>query len=146
MEEEQQIEETKDVILVVDDAKINIDIIDGLLDDIYDLVVATSGKKALKLADKIDNIDLILLDIEMPEMDGYEVCAKLKANDKTKDIPIIFITARTDIMFIGRKKNPRLPYFGLKSIYLYLKVFCKSPLYHLSLCLKSPLNFEGHTV
>jgi diguanylate cyclase (GGDEF)-like protein len=81
-------------ILIVDDTPTNIDILVGILDD-YDLLVAQDGKSALDIADE-EKIDLILLDIMMPEMDGYEVCRRLKLNHKTKDIPIVFITAKTD--------------------------------------------------
>ena len=59
------------------------------------VIDATNGKDALKIVDK-ESIDLILLDIMMPEMDGYEVCRVLHSKDKTKDIPIIFITAKSD--------------------------------------------------
>ena len=86
--------EKKPTILIVDDTKENINILLSLLDD-YDLLVALNGKKALKLVDK-NEIDLILLDIMMPGMDGYEVCNILKSNSDTKDIPILFITAKTD--------------------------------------------------
>jgi diguanylate cyclase (GGDEF)-like protein len=81
-------------ILIVDDLKTNIDILVGLLDD-YDVVVATDGLSAIEIVIE-EKIDLILLDIMMPEMDGYQVCEKLKQDDRYKDIPIIFITAKTD--------------------------------------------------
>jgi len=82
-------------ILIVDDSKTNISILVGLLEDKYDLLVAKNGKKALEIANK-QKINLMLLDIAMPEMDGYEVCQKLKQNPYTKDIPVIFATAQTD--------------------------------------------------
>ncbi len=81
-------------ILAVDDTVANLDILIELLNS-YDIVDATSGEDALEIVEE-ENIDLILLDIMMPEMDGFEVCAKLKENPATKDIPIIFITAKTD--------------------------------------------------
>ncbi len=81
-------------ILIVDDTKANISILLSLLND-YDLLVALSGEKALSLVEKND-IDLILLDIMMPEMDAYEVCRILQSQESTKDIPILFITAKTD--------------------------------------------------
>jgi len=81
-------------ILIIDDAKENIDVLLSLLDR-YDLLVAKSGEKALELAAKED-IDLILLDIVMPGMDGFEVCRQLKNDPKTREIPILFITAKTD--------------------------------------------------
>jgi len=80
-------------ILIVDDTKENIDVLAGFLRD-YRLFIAMNGKLALYIAnEKIP--DLILLDIMMPEMDGYEVCKQLKSNELTKNIPIIFITAKS---------------------------------------------------
>jgi len=87
--------EEKKTILVVDDTEINIDIMLELLSDDYDILVALDGEGALEIV-KEDKVDLILLDIMMPEMNGYEVCTLLKNNLKTKDIPVIFITAKTD--------------------------------------------------
>ena len=84
----------KVTILVVDDTKENIHILLSLLED-YDVLVALSGQKALQIVEKND-IDIILLDIMMPEMDGYEVCNILKSKPHTKNIPILFITAKTD--------------------------------------------------
>ena len=83
-----------DTILIVDDVKTNIDLLLELLSG-YDLVVATDGKSALEIAAK-EKIGMILLDVMMPEMDGFEVCKHLKSSEKTKDIPILFITARVD--------------------------------------------------
>lgn len=85
----------KPTILIVDDEKINLNILIELLDDDYEVSVALNGIKALKLVEKKD-IELILLDIMMPDMDGYEVCKILKSSQNTKDIPILFITAKTD--------------------------------------------------
>jgi len=82
-------------ILVIDDTESNIDILLELLSDKYDVMVALDGESGLEIANE-EKLDLILLDIMMPIMDGYEVCQKLKANEDTKDIPIIFITAKTD--------------------------------------------------
>ncbi len=81
-------------ILIVDDTNTNIDILLGLL-EAYDVVVATDGNTAIKIANE-EKIDLILLDIMMPDIDGFEVCTILKSMEKTKDIPVIFITAKTD--------------------------------------------------
>jgi putative two-component system response regulator len=80
-------------ILIVDDTPENLDVLAGILNDDYDIKVAKNGKIALKIAEKFLP-DLILLDIMMPEMDGYEVCKKLKNNIKTKNIPVIFVTAK----------------------------------------------------
>ncbi|CAN2039849.1 Response regulator receiver sensor signal transduction histidine kinase [Candidatus Magnetomoraceae bacterium gMMP-15] len=82
----------KAVILIVDDEPLNIDVLRESLKDEYKLIIATRGAQALKLAEK-KQPDLILLDIMMPEMDGYETCERLKENENTKHIPIIFITA-----------------------------------------------------
>lgn len=84
-----------ETILVVDDTTINIKILVELLDDKYDVIVATDGKTALEIAEE-ELPDLILLDIMMPLMDGFEVCKLLKENPKTKNIPIIFLTAQAD--------------------------------------------------
>ena len=82
-------------ILVVDDTETNIEILLDLLSPHYDIMAALDGVTALEIAQE-ENIDLILLDIMMPDMDGYQVCKKLKENRATKDIPIIFITAKMD--------------------------------------------------
>ncbi len=85
----------KPTILVVDDTPDNITLLCSLLGDLYKNKVATNGPKALKIAMSDPNLDLILLDIMMPDMDGYEVCRQLKADPRTKHIPIIFLTAKT---------------------------------------------------
>ncbi len=86
----------KATILVVDDTPDNLMLISTLLKKFYKVKVANSGEKALKIVESEFPPDLILLDIMMPEMDGYEVCQRLKANDKTKDIPVIFLTSKSD--------------------------------------------------
>lgn len=83
-------------ILIVDDTEINIDILVATLGDDYELSVAMDGESALETV-KIERPDLILLDIMMPGMSGYDVCKKLKDNSATCDIPIIFLSAMTDI-------------------------------------------------
>ena len=83
-------------ILVVDDAPENIDVLRGLLQDEYILRPAISGELALRLVLVKPMPDLILLDVMMPEMDGYEVCRQLKANPRTKNIPVIFVTAKAE--------------------------------------------------
>jgi putative two-component system response regulator len=82
----------KSTILAVDDTPENLDVVKGVLGANYIVKAATSGPMALKIADK-QTPDLILLDIMMPEMDGYEVCRRLKENKQTKDVPVIFLTA-----------------------------------------------------
>src|SRR5687768_12255632 len=88
----------KAIILVVDDTPDNLTLMSGLLKDNYRVKVANSGERALKIAQSETPPDLILLDIMMPEMDGYEVCRRLKADNNTRDIPIIFLTAKTEIV------------------------------------------------
>lgn len=80
-------------VLVVDDNPENIHVLAKNLEDDYEVLYATSGEKALSIAFSGERLDLILLDIMMPGMDGYEVCGRLKANAETWDIPVIFITA-----------------------------------------------------
>lgn len=82
-------------ILIVDDTPINIGVISGALKDTYKTKVATNGEKALAIASGDDKPDLILLDVMMPVMDGYEVCRRLKANSDTRNIPVIFLTGQT---------------------------------------------------
>ncbi len=86
------------VVLVVDDTPQNIQMIAAVLKDSYRVKVATSGEKALVLAHAADGRpDLILLDVMMPGMDGYQVCERLKSDPATQDIPVIFLTARTEV-------------------------------------------------
>lgn len=87
---------SKSKILVVDDIPENIHTLKNLLKEDYNIIAATNGKKAIELVQKDPMIDLIILDILMPQMDGYEVCKILKNDQKTKDIPIIFVTALQD--------------------------------------------------
>ena len=84
------------LVLVVDDIPTNITIISGVLKDSFRIQVATNGKKALAMARAPDKPDLILLDVVMPRMDGYEVCRHLKATPATREIPVIFLTGVTD--------------------------------------------------
>jgi putative two-component system response regulator len=84
-------------ILLVDDAADNLVLMNDLLKDLYKVKIANSGEKALRIAQSETKPDLILLDIMMPEMDGYEVCRRLKADPATRDIPVIFLTAKTDV-------------------------------------------------
>lgn len=83
------------LILIVDDTPTNIGVISGALKDSYKTKIATNGQKALALASAEEKPDLILLDVMMPEMDGYEVCTRLKADPATREIPVIFLTAQT---------------------------------------------------
>jgi phosphoserine phosphatase RsbU/P len=88
--------EEKKLVLVVDDATANLQVVHSMLKDNFRIRVATSGAKALDLARAKPQPDLILLDVTMPEMDGYEVCAILKATPGTRDIPVIFLTGKTE--------------------------------------------------
>jgi phosphoserine phosphatase RsbU/P len=83
------------LILIVDDTPTNIGVISGALRDTYKTKVATNGAKALAIAAEEEKPDLILLDVMMPEMDGYEVCRRLKADPATNEIPVIFLTGQT---------------------------------------------------
>ena len=84
----------RQTILIVDDTPDNITLLSTLLKERYKTKVATNGERALKVAATNPPPDLILLDIMMPGMDGYEVCQRLKANAETSDIPVIFLTAK----------------------------------------------------
>lgn len=86
----------KQTILVVDDATENLDVIVGLLKAQYRVKAATNGIKALKIVDSGNPPDLILLDIMMPEMDGYEVINILKSKASSRDIPVIFLTGKSE--------------------------------------------------
>lgn len=87
----------KPLVLVVDDAPQNLSLMDDLLSDAYVVKVAPNGPRALKIARSTPQPELILLDIMMPEMDGYDVCRQLKADPQTHDIPVIFLTAKTQL-------------------------------------------------
>lgn len=107
-------------ILAVDDHEYNVDVIEGfLMEDGYNLLKAYNGADALKMVERHE-VDLILLDVNMPQMDGFEVCKILKSNPSTKDIPVIFLTALTDIDSIaqafqmGGSDYLQKPYCGLE--------------------------------
>jgi putative two-component system response regulator len=87
----------KPTVLVVDDTPDNLSLMSGLLKDHYKVKVANNGEKALKIAVSDAPPDLILLDIMMPGMDGYEVCQLLKRNPATANIPVIFLTAKVEV-------------------------------------------------
>lgn len=87
----------KPVILIIDDSPDIINLLAGLLKHQYKVKTATNGDRGLKIAQDDDSIDLILLDVLMPGPSGFEVCEQLKADVKTSDIPIIFLTALSDI-------------------------------------------------
>ena len=88
-------ESKKNSVLIVDDANANIVALTDILKSGYTIYAAKNGQKAVQLAEEFMP-DLILLDIVMPEMDGYEIIAALKSSEKSKDIPVIFITSLSD--------------------------------------------------
>jgi len=85
-------------ILVVDDMPENITVLREILKSEYSVVAATNGSKAIRISQSQNPPDLILLDIIMPDMDGYEVCTRLKSDKRTLGIPVIFVTAKREIM------------------------------------------------
>jgi len=88
--------QNKPTILVVDDTPDNIDLLCAVLEQDYRTKIAVNGERALKIANGDVKPDLILLDIMMPGMSGYDVCKELKANPATRDIPVIFVTAMSE--------------------------------------------------
>jgi sigma-B regulation protein RsbU (phosphoserine phosphatase) len=86
----------RDIILIVDDTPANIQIAQSILKDEFKIRVATSGAKALALVNARPIPTLVLLDVEMPGIDGYEVCRRLKSSPETRDIPVIFLTGKTE--------------------------------------------------
>jgi len=121
----------KKTILIIEDNLLSLDVHVGVLGDKYDIKVATSGQTGIYIAQKFKP-DLILLDIILPDIDGYEVCKKLKVLKATKDIPIIFLSALSDIEdqskglslgasdYITKPSNPELMLARIK-IHLELK-------------------------
>lgn len=89
-------EQLRSRLLIVDDERLNLMALSAILRDEYELLVATNGKQALSLAAE-QKPDLILLDVVMPDMDGHEVCRRLKADPVTHAIPVIFITAKNQV-------------------------------------------------
>ncbi|MEI6412897.1 MAG: ATP-binding protein [Pseudomonadota bacterium] len=86
----------KPLILIVDDVPINVIVLAKALEGSYRTQFATSGAQALDLLERSEKPDLILLDVMMPDMDGYEVCQRLKTQPTTCEIPVLFVTAKTD--------------------------------------------------
>ncbi len=88
-------QEKRPVVLAVDDTPENLDVVKGLLTPKFVVKAAVNGMMALKIVEK-QSPDLILLDIRMPGMDGFEVCRRLKAHDASADIPVVFLTGESD--------------------------------------------------
>ena len=91
-------EENKYTVLLVDDVQMEIEVLNEILHDTFNVKFALDGEKALEIAAREPLPDIILLDVLMPEMNGYEVCMKLKQNPSTSDIPVIFVTAFDDLI------------------------------------------------
>lgn len=89
--------EDKPVVLIVDDEPVNIQVLAASIKNSYQIKVVKSGRQCIELIQSGVNIDLILLDIDMPGMDGYEVCTILKSSLATASIPIIFVTAKSEV-------------------------------------------------
>jgi putative two-component system response regulator len=90
-------ENNQGTVLIVDDERLNINLLVDLLTDSYTTLVAKNGQQAIKRANSDPTPELILLDIMMPDMDGYEVLQRLKSEEKTKHIPVIFVTAMGEV-------------------------------------------------
>lgn len=105
--------ETK--ILIVDDSPSHISLIGGILDSDYDILVANNGQQALDLVG-LEKPDMILLDITMPEMDGFEVCRRLKQDEATQEIPVVFTTARSGSNDITKGLEMGASYYLTKPI------------------------------
>ena len=93
--------ENQPLILIVDDNPINIDLLLDILKGDYRFGVAKNGAKALVYLEN-NKPDLILLDVKMPEIDGFEVCAQIKADPRFTDVEVIFITALSDAKYIAQ--------------------------------------------
>ena len=83
-------------ILIVDDQPANIELLASALEDVHELYFATTGVRALEIVGAVP-VDLVLLDVLMPDMDGYELCRRLKAREDTRDIPVVFVTGLGEV-------------------------------------------------
>lgn len=128
-------------VLIVDDSPENLRILGEILKD-YQRSVALNGKKAIELAQSAVKPDIILLDVVMPEMDGFEVCRRLKEEESTKDIPLIFITSLSDAQSmvkgfkLGAADYITKP-FQSEEICIRVETHLKVKKYHSELILKS---------
>ncbi|CAK0749790.1 Response regulator receiver protein [Gammaproteobacteria bacterium] len=108
-------ERPKKKILIVDDAPENIMIISGILQDDYEIIAAINGSDAIETASS-EKPDLILLDVVMPEMDGYTVCGWLKASKDTRKIPVIFVTSNNNQEDVARGMEVGAFYYIVKPV------------------------------
>lgn len=119
----------KNTILIVDDVPDNIDILSGILKDDYNVTAAPSGKIALKITQSETPPDIILLDIMMPVMDGFEVCRLLKEDPRTEKIPVVFVTATVDQVSIDKGIELGAYYYLTKPVHASMvKAIVKSAL------------------
>ncbi|MBF0407072.1 MAG: two-component system response regulator [Candidatus Riflebacteria bacterium] len=91
------VKDGKPLLLIVDDTPENIDVLRGILSSEYRLKIAVNGEKALRILSGSDKPDLVILDIMMPEIDGFEVCRRIKSDPATAGIPVIFVTAKDQV-------------------------------------------------
>jgi putative two-component system response regulator len=141
-------------ILIIDDVVNNIQVAMNILkEDDYDFSFATQGAEALTLIDQsADKFDLILLDIMMPGLDGFEVCQKIKENQRSKEIPIIFLTAKVDVdaitqgFSLGAVDYIVKPFHGdelLARVRTHIQLFeAKKLLQKHNISLETKINFE----
>ncbi|MDV7340668.1 response regulator [Terasakiella sp. A23] len=142
----------KKKILIVDDTPENIDVLKEVLITDYSVKAALNGQVALKIANK-DNPDLILLDVMMPGMDGFEVCEKLKSDPQTAHIPIIFVTAKTeevdenkgfDVGAVDYIRKPITPSVVLRRVETHLSLVQAEQLKELAKAAIRMLGEAGH--
>jgi diguanylate cyclase (GGDEF)-like protein len=89
-------EKNKQTILIVDDSRVSVRTLASIFKDEWQIKIALDGHEAIRIAESEQQPDIILLDVMMPGMDGYEICARLKESTLTRDIPVIFITSREE--------------------------------------------------
>ncbi|GAB0057617.1 Sensor histidine kinase RcsC [Candidatus Magnetaquicoccaceae bacterium FCR-1] len=121
-------------LLIVDDVLTNVKVLAETLRGEYTVSVASTGRRALELAGQEPRPELILLDVMMPEMDGYEVCVRLKSQPATRDIPVIFVSAKMDAADEARG-------FSLGAVDYIVKPFSKSVVLAR---VRSQLDFKRH--
>lgn len=122
----------KSAILIVDDTPANLDLLSDILSEWYTIYVAISGARALEIL-KTAPISLVLLDVQMPEMDGFEVCRRIKQNPNTAEIPLIFLTALTgehheeqglSLGAVDYITKPFIPHLVRARVATHVQLFC----------------------